>query len=175
MTKSQIITEIATSKWLPDFCKKVGKHVASDLQQHLLLMLCEMPEEKLTNLHQSGTLIYYMVRVGVNAVNGNRHTKFYRDHLRITDTLPEDYDEIDESYDEAHFRRMQEAREAINYKEVANHFNRSEWYVEKLWMLYNDCRSMATIAKKTKINYREISQIINSLKTQINEKYNELL
>jgi hypothetical protein len=69
---------------------------------------------------------------------------------------------------------MQEAREAINYKEVSLHFNRSEWYVEKLWMLYNENRSMASIAKATKINYREISQIINALKTQIKERYNEL-
>jgi hypothetical protein len=174
VTKSQIITEIATSKWLPDFCGKVGKHVASDLQQHLLLLLCEMSEEKITNLHQNGTLIFYLVRVGVNAVNGNRYTKFYRDHLRTNETLPDDYDDTAEDYDESNFRRMQEAREAINYKEVALHFNRSDWYVEKLWLLYNENRSMASISKATKINYREISQIINALKAQIKERYNEL-
>jgi hypothetical protein len=33
---------------------------------------------------------------------------------------------------------------------------------------------MASIAKATKINYREISQIINALKAQIKERYNEL-
>jgi hypothetical protein len=32
---------------------------------------------------------------------------------------------------------------------------------------------MAMIARDTKINYREISQIINAIKTQIKEKYNE--
>jgi hypothetical protein len=112
--------------------------------------------------------------VGVNAVNGNRYTKFYRDHLRTNETLPDDYDDTAEEYDETNFRRMQEAREAINYKEVALHFNRSDWYVEKLWLLYNENRSMASIAKATKINYREISQIINALKAQIKERYNEL-
>lgn len=174
MTKSQIITEIATSKWLPDFCQKVGKHVASDLQQHLLLMLCEMSEEKISDLHQNGTLIYYLVRVGVNAVNGNRYTKFYREHIRTFDSMPENYESSSEEYDETEYRKMQEAAESVNYKEVANHFNRSDWYIEKLWMLYNESRSMANISKSTGINYREISQIINAIKTQIKEKYNEL-
>jgi hypothetical protein len=32
---------------------------------------------------------------------------------------------------------------------------------------------MALMARETKINYREISQIINAIKTQIKEKYNE--
>ena len=57
--------------------------------------------------------------------------------------------------------------------EVANHFNRSEWYVVKLWQLWEDKQSMALMARDTKINYREISQIINAIKTQIKEKYNE--
>jgi len=63
--------------------------------------------------------------------------------------------------------------QSVNFKEVANHFNRSEWYVVKLWQLWEDKQSMALMARETKINYREISQIINAIKTQIKEKYNE--
>jgi hypothetical protein len=81
-----------------------------------------MDADRLIQLHQSNGLVYYLVRVGCNAVNGNRYTKFYRDFLRTTETLPENYDEEAEDYDETHIRRKQEAVESVNFKEVANHF-----------------------------------------------------
>ncbi len=39
-------------------------------------------------------------------------SKFYRDFLRTTETLPENYDEEAEDYDETHIRRKQEAVES---------------------------------------------------------------
>ena len=171
--RTEILIELANSKWLPDFCNKVGGHVAPDLQQHLLLICCEMDADRLIQLHQSNGLVYYLVRVGCNAVNGNRYTKFYRDFIRSMDPLPDEYDEEAEDYDETHLRKKQEAVQSVNFKEVANHLNRSEWYVVKLWQLWEDKQSMALMARETKINYREISQIINAIKSQIKEKYNE--
>ena len=132
-----------------------------------------MDQDRLIQLHQRNELVYYLIRVGFNAVNGNRYTKFYRDFIRSMDPLPDEYDEEAEDYDETHLRKKQEAVQSVNFKEVANHFNRSEWYVVKLWQLWEDKQSMALMARETKINYREISQIINSIKTQIKEKYNE--
>jgi hypothetical protein len=132
-----------------------------------------MDADRLIQLHQSNGLVYYLVRVGCNAVNGNRYTKFYRDFIRSMDPLPDEYDEESEDYDETNLRKKQEAVQSVNFKEVANHFNRSEWYVVKLWQLWEDKQSMALMARETKINYREISQIINAIKTQIKEKYNE--
>jgi predicted HTH domain antitoxin len=58
---------------------------------------------------------------------------------------------------------------------VAVKFDRAEWYVVRLWELYQQHISMAAMAKMTKINYREIQQIINEIKKQLNDNYNAII
>ena len=65
--------------------------------------------------------------------------------------------------------------DTIDFQKVAAKFDRSDWYVVRLWELYQQHISMAAMAKMTSINYREIQQIINEIKKQLNDNYNAII
>jgi hypothetical protein len=54
--KNNILIEVAKSEWLYKASKTISPLFHDDLAQHLLLILCEMPEDKLIVLHQNNVV-----------------------------------------------------------------------------------------------------------------------
>lgn len=82
MTKNDIITELYNDnlfeKMATVYNTKLGQH-KEDWIQHMYLLTCEIPEEKLTDLYNKKELNYYLYYIG-KAQAFNDHSEFWRDH-----------------------------------------------------------------------------------------------
>jgi hypothetical protein len=172
--RDKILTEIATSDWINQVAKNIGGKHSPEMVQEFMLYLCQLPDHKLEELTTKYNIKWYAIRSFVNMIHGNTRTQFFKNNLRISETLPDNVDTIpDESRPDKEV--MYSLFDTINFQTVAIKFDRAEWYVVRLWELYQQHISMAAMAKMTKINYREIQQIINEIKKQLNDNYNAII
>lgn len=86
MTKDRILTDLFKSE---EFNSCIGKmkpaHLQDDLRSEVILILCESDEEKILNLHESGGLRYYTVRIILNLIQSSS-SPFYKKYRSMFDT-----------------------------------------------------------------------------------------
>jgi hypothetical protein len=173
LSRDEILDQMARAQWFNDLCRNVGGDIADDLRQHLLLQFCEMDGEKLAGLHERGDLTFYCVRSACNAVRGNNFTQFYKQHMAVSHSLPDNIEQPDSEYTDT-TDVMRQATGRVCFKAVADELRRAEWYVRKIWELYSGGMSMRAISIKTGINYVEIQEVINTTKGYIVREYDRL-
>ena len=61
--KNNILIEVATSEWIYKASKTISPLFHDDLAQHLLLILCEMPEDKLTKVYNDGYIKLFCIKI----------------------------------------------------------------------------------------------------------------
>ena len=172
--RDKILHEIASSDWINQVAKNIGGRHHEEMVQEFMLYLCQLPDHKLQELTTKYNIKWYAIRSFVNMIHGNTRTQFFKNNLRISESLPEDVDTIpDEARPDKEV--MYGLFDTIDFQKVAAKFDRSDWYVVRLWELYQQHISMAAMAKMTSINYREIQQIINEIKKQLNDNYNAII
>lgn len=82
--RDKILTELFKSKEFNDCISKMRpEHLQDDLKGEVMLILCEMEEGKLMDLHYKGVLRYYTVRVIINMIQSNT-SAFYRKYRRTS-------------------------------------------------------------------------------------------
>lgn len=83
MTKNDIITEIYNSnlfeKMASTYNSKLG-YYKEDWIQHMYLVACEIPEEKLIDMYNKGELNYYLFYIG-KASCFNPNSDFNKTHI----------------------------------------------------------------------------------------------
>lgn len=173
LSKDEIIESVARSKWLRDICQNIGGHLADDLQQEVLLALCEKQEQELQAIV---SLQFYCIRIAVRLHDGNGKQKFYRYFRRVSESLPDHVIDDSEPYTEdEHNARLSAAKVTQReFDRIAQQHERAGWYVRILWQEYCKYHNMAEIHKKSGIPRREISKMINAVKDTIKKRYERI-
>lgn len=142
----------------PDINQGIRKmqpvELQDDLRQEMFLVLCEMPEPKLLQMHSDGYLKFFLVRTMLNMVKSDRST-FYNTFRKI-------YIEIDESVD-----RVEEGDHDL--EELSKKLTRSlevlHWYEKEIFKLYSqNGNNILKLSRDTKIPYRSLFKTIRKVK-----------
>lgn len=173
MTKHEIIESAARSQWLRDICRNIGGHLADDLLQEVLLVLCEKDEAELQAIV---SMQFYCIRIAVRLHDGNGKQKFYRYYRRVSESLPEHIIDDSEPYSEEDYNAKLTAAKISqrDFDRIAHQHDRAGWYVRILWQEYCKYHNMAAIHKKSGIPRREISTIISAVKETIRKRYERI-
>jgi hypothetical protein len=166
--KDKILIEVATSDWLKHAAKNICPLHHEDLQQHLLLILCEMPDYKLIDLHKNGYLKYFCIKVMFNQTKSPRQA-----FNKLFATIGE--------YD-VYVLDLQDLQEINNleYKitkenqlqTIEKVVSKNQWYEREIFTQWATGNSARSIHRQTKISLREVLRVIKEIKEQINNEYN---
>ena len=158
MNREQIITEIYNSKELKEVINKMNpQNLRDDLLSEVMLVVCQLDEERLFKMHQEGYLKYYVIRTILNMVRSN-DSSFHSKFRQIKEELKGiDIKDINES--EAFEEQLKNAEE----------FHQSlPFYENKLIESYIELENNANrLSKETGIPVRSIYHTIKMIK----EKY----
>ncbi len=129
-------------------------HLREDLKQEVILVICELPEEKIIGLHERKELEFYTVRVILNMLK-NKYSQFYRRYRQtFVEYNPNESEQIESSeYEE---RLLREQIEDVTLEEI----NKLYWYDKELIMLYLKHKNFRSIQAETNIPLTSIYQNI---------------
>lgn len=72
-----IVEKVYTSQWFKDVIEKMEpKHLQEDLRQEVIMVLLELPGERLIQMDEDGMLKFYTIRTILNMVKSDR-SKFF--------------------------------------------------------------------------------------------------
>lgn len=87
LSRQQIIHNLYTSE---NFCDCIDKmepyELRQDLKQEVILVICELPEERLQELHEKNALIFFTVRVILNQAKSST-SPFYRKYRQVFESI----------------------------------------------------------------------------------------
>jgi hypothetical protein len=162
--KNEIVEQLFTSKEFNDCINKMEPdHLRDDLRSEVVLILLETDDGKLQEIHRTGGLRYFTVRIIMNLIQSktSRFYKLYRQQLvEITDRYiageEQDFEE----------RAAKEEIEDKAIKEIDNLY----WYngeMVKLYMKYGNYRA---IEENTRIPYTSAYKTIQKSFQEIKQK-----
>jgi hypothetical protein len=166
MTKNQIIEKLFTGK---NFCDCISKmepdHLREDLRMEVILVICELPAEKIHQLHSDKALEFYTVRVILNQIK-SKTSPFAKKYRTVTQEL-NTHDIADNI--EAEERELREWLEDMAIEEV----DRLHWYNKGLIALYIKHGNFRAIETETGIPfgscYKTIKKSLNQIKETVNK------
>jgi hypothetical protein len=140
VSKNEIISLLYESKPFKNLVKRMEPdHLRQDLKQETIMILLEMPEEKIISLNKSGGLFYYCVRVMINLVK-NKSSRFNKLYLtKTTDKIPER-----QYFD-------QEVNGEEKEKRALTAFENLYWYEKEISKLYFGLGSYRAVEEETRI------------------------
>jgi hypothetical protein len=99
MTRLEIINSICCSKEWPGICRKIanGNDIHQDLFQEFVLVLYQIPEDKLTELNSTGELQWYCVKIIMNMFHGE-NSPFFRSYRQRGMQLSPAVEDVSEEY-----------------------------------------------------------------------------
>ena len=164
MTRDQIIADMYRNKDVADAIAKMEPDaLRDDLRQEIFQVLCELPEERLMEMHREGWLKWFIVRTMLNMIKSDRSTfwyKFRRQFVEVSDEMgrepeaPED-DERDQG-------------------RVRDGVNGLHWYEAKLIeVCAANGQNIAKISRETGIPYRSLFKTIKKVKEKLKKEVRE--
>lgn len=157
--KNQIITEFYLGKPLNDMLKKFDAGAGQeDLKSELFSVLCNYPEDKIIQIHESKQLMFFATGI-VQRMIFQKNSKFHRTYRKCIYEYEERHDQQHEEYDVEKDKIETEVGEAVD---------RSLHWVEKsMLQIYLDAGSKKQASRITGISYRQVSNIINKAKRKV--------
>jgi hypothetical protein len=161
LTRNQIIENLYLDK---DIAQGIAKMQPADLQddlrQEMFMVLCEMPEEKLLQMHSEGYLKFFLVRTMLNMMKSDRST-FYNKFRKI-------YSEVDGSIDKAEEPDQ-------DFEELSNKLKKSldilHWYEKEIFRLYSENgKNILKLSRETKIPYRSLFKTVRKVRIYLKYK-----
>lgn len=175
MNKNQIIEKLFTGKNFRDCIAKMEPaHLRDDLKGEVALILCEMPEDKVIDLHAKQVFEFYVVRIILNLIQNSSnqfHKKFRQSFVPIEINghkqgfkHGEDYtavgkyrrafekNEVDIQVTDASDIEDREMREAIE-DTAMEEINRLHWYDAELMRIYMRVGNFRAMEAETGIPY----------------------
>lgn len=161
MNREQIITEIYNSKELKEVINKMNpQSLRDDLLSEVMLVVCQLDEERLFKMHNEGYLKYYVIRTILNMIRSN-----------------------DSSF-HAKFRQIKEELKGIDIKDVSDNEELEEqlknveefhqslpFYENKLIESYIELENNANrLSKETGIPVRSIYHTIKMIKNKYKKR-----
>lgn len=161
LTRQQIIEKMYLDKDINQGISKMQpEDLQDDLRQEMFLVLCEMPEEKLLQMHRDGYLKFFVVRTMLNMAKSDRST-FYNTFRKV-------YTEFD-SYHEKPEQPDQE------FEELSSKLRKSldvlHWYEKEIFRLYSENgKNILKLSRDTKIPYRSLFKTVRKVRTYLKFK-----
>ncbi len=158
ITKNDIINQLYKDK---DIAQAIGKmqpvDLQDDLRQEMFMVLCEMEEARLMQMHESGFLKFYLVRTMLSMIKSDRST-FFNKFRRQVEEWGIQYDtKEEEPYP------MDEMMYKLNKSMEVLH-----WYEKEIFKLYSESgMNIMELSRNTKIPYRSLSMTIKKVKTYL--------
>ncbi len=170
MTRQQIIHDLFTGKNFTDCIGKMEpQHLQDDLKQEVILIVCEMPEEKIIGLHSRNELEFFVARIIITQVRGNR-TPFSKKYLQRNEELTS-HEVADNDIDE--HREFREMMEGVALGELKA-LEKTHWYEYGLIQLYMKHRSFRAIERETGISYvsvyKSIRKALVNIRCSVNQR-----
>ena len=151
MTREQLLQAIVNDKQIKQTCANIsGNKDADELYQQVMLIILELPHEKLNLIHTGGYLRWYIVRVTMYVWQRNKKTK-----LCYTDA---EFDAIDNPYD----YETDEKAQAIE-----SNIQSLPEYDQRLLLEYMKAGSYRKLETATGIPYRTIGRNIKKIKDKL--------
>ena len=178
-SKSNIIEELYKSKDFNDCINKMEPdYLRDDLKAEVILVICEMDNERLQVLYNSGALAFFVVRVIMNMIKSNSST-FYRKYRKEHEELKESY-----SYFDIREETPMEKEYVFDVEDLAQRQEREDlelivlekikcldWYECELLKLYIKHGNYRSIGIETNIPfpsiYKTIRSSINKIKCEL--------
>lgn len=162
ITKNHIISTLYLDKDIDQSIKKMQPiELQDELRSEMFLVLCEMPEDRIIEMHENGMLKFYLVRTMISMIKSNTSRFYYkfRNHLNC---------EIDHTHDKAEV--ASEYEEEINDK-LTKSIEVLHWYEAQILKLYaENGQNILALSRETKIPYRSLMKTIKKAKTLLKYK-----
>jgi hypothetical protein len=163
--RQQIITDLYNSKELKDVISKMNpEHLREDLLSETMLVLCNLSEERLMQMHNDGYLKFYVIRTILNMIKSN-DSGFYNKYRKVFEEVPNlpetvsDNDIMEEKYE-----KVEDFHDNLPFYEK----NLLKYYIQ-----YN-CKAKK-LSNDTGIPVRSIYDTINKIKrkAKMSDLFNE--
>jgi len=164
--KDKILIEVAKSEWLYKAAKTVSPNNHDDLAQYILLLLCEMSEEKLFKLHNEGYLKLFCIKVMWKQSTSPRQ-EFFK---QVQSCGLFDVEDIDVYFDDTLQVVIEKENQLLTIENVVS---KNQWYEREIFSKWANGESARAIHRQTKISLREILRVIKSIKEQIKNEYDK--
>jgi hypothetical protein len=162
--RNEIVEQLFTSKEFNDCINKMEPdHLRDDLRAEVALILLETEEKKLSEIHKSGGLKFYTVRIIMNLIQSKTSLfyKLYRQQVvEITDRFIAGEDQDFEA------RAAKEEMEDKAIKEIDNLY----WYNGEMVKLYLKYGNYRAIEENTRIPYTSAYKTIQKSFQEIKQK-----
>lgn len=185
MTKNDIVQELYNSKEINEAISKMEpSELRSDLKQEMFMVLMEMPEERLRDIHEKGFSKFFLIRTMLNMVKSDRSTfyKNFRNFFEYKDEYQLEYRNMDKSpdtaTDEVCFLRQVGKYTGSNSEDIILpevDFNcvfgntRQGLYEKDMFFYYvfTFDRNAAALSKAVKIPYKTVIRTLSAAKKRI--------
>lgn len=187
--RDKILTDLFKSKEFNDCISKMKpEHLQDDLKGEVMLILCEMEEGKLMDLHYKGVLRFYTVRTILNLIQSTTSPFYKKFRLKSYDlgilrdqTTYEvaseeinnmeltkyatrfSYDSIAEDLDEEKERQL---KECLALDEIDNLF----WYDRDITKLYLKLGTYRKVEEETGIPFESIYKTVQKVCKELKKK-----
>ena len=163
MTKNQIIEKLFTGKNFRDCINKMEPdHLREDLKQEVILIICELPDDKVLQLHRDKALEFFTVRVILNQIK-SKTSPFAKTYRAVTQELTNNEIADDIELEE---RELREMIEDMAIEEI----DKLHWYNKGLIELYVKFGNFRAVAKETAIPFTSCYDTIRKSFQEIKNK-----
>ena len=164
MTKNEIISKLYNDQDIANAIAKMNPvELQDDLRQEMFLVLCEMDDTRLIEMHKNGFLKYYLVRTMLTMIKSDRstfHNKFRRIFQEIGCAVEDKPVPVDESNEALH----------VGIETVMKELH---WYENGIFKLYAQNKNISELSRQTSIPYRSLSKTISDTRKKIKSKMKE--
>lgn len=156
MTRDRIITSLYNDKDIADAINKMHpEELRDDLRQEMFMVILEMPEQKLKEKYDEGSLKWYLIRTMLNMIKSDR-SGFYMKFRRCNEELTDKHDKPDISTHDELLDKVNEIVDTVH------------WYEREILRLHTDQgKTFRAISKETKIPYRSILETMKNTKHKL--------
>jgi DNA-directed RNA polymerase specialized sigma24 family protein len=164
VTKNEIISKLYNDQDIANAIAKMNPvELQDDLRQEMFLVLCEMDDTRLIEMHKNGFLKYYLVRTMLTMIKSDRstfHNKFRRIFEEIGCAVEDKPVPVDENNEALH----------VGIETVMKELH---WYENGIFKLYAENKNISELSRQTSIPYRSLSKTISDTRKKIKSKMKE--
>lgn len=156
--RNKIIEDLYADKDISNAIAKMQPaHLQDDLRQEMFLVLCELEEKRLFEMHTNGYLKFYLVKTMLTMMKSDRST-FYNKYRKTLNEINETILNTTDVPDTVNEEMIQKANAA---------FNELHWYQQGVFRLYSENGNISELSRETKIPYRSLSKTISDTKQKL--------
>jgi hypothetical protein len=132
-------------------------HLREDLKQDVILVVCELPEQRLIELHNKQQLDFFVVRIILNQMK-SKTSPFYKNYRREFAELPNEIADKEIPYSE---------KQQLE-KDISTALEQMYWYQADMVRVYAELGNYRAIERATGIPYASCFHTVRKSIKQIN-------